>query len=213
MERISNALRRLVDARLTRLDYGALHPATVLVDHGNMTLDVQPDSPKLPQMTDVPLAGILPNCRVKVRAEARVFVGFENGEPTKPRCHVFDSGVLELIDIRTGYGQSITIDDDRGNTSRDKEYINKRIIIKDAKGQTITMSAKDGAEFIELKDFFGQTITLDPITQHVEVKANLTVNIRAGVAVHIDAPLVNAGGRPVAHVGDKTTVGGVILPV
>lgn len=201
IERTSRALRQIIKGLLAPIDYYAMYPATVIKDHGDMTLDVEPDSEKLPQMTRLPLLGILPNCRVKVKKGARVFVGFENGEPTKPRCYVFDSGVLELLELRTGLGHTIIMEDDRGQRSGDDVYAKPHLQIKSKSGHQLMLWDKAGQEKIELKDKVGQVITMDSIAQKISVKANVQINL--------DAPLVTVGNIPVARVGDLA-VGGVV---
>lgn len=205
IERTSRALRQIIKGLLAPIDYYAMYPATVIKDHGDMRLDVEPDSEKLPQMTRLPLLGILPSCRVKVKKGARVFVGFENGEPTKPRCHVFDSGVLELLELRTGLGHSIIMEDDRGQRSGDDIYAKPYLQIESQAGHKVKLWDMAGQEKIEIKDKVGQVILMDSVAQKINVKANTQISL--------DAPIILAGGKPVAHVGDKTSTGGVILPV
>ncbi|PZA07755.1 MULTISPECIES: hypothetical protein [unclassified Meiothermus] len=85
-ERLKQALREIT--RDGRIDYQALYPARVLVDHGDMTLDLEPDDAKLPLLVRVPLRVFLPGAYVKVRPGARTLLSFENGDPAQPAAHL-----------------------------------------------------------------------------------------------------------------------------
>jgi hypothetical protein len=90
------ALANFIRAVVGPVDYYAQHPARVLAQNGDGTLELQPDSPRIPALSAVPLRG-LPGVAVKVAAGARVLVGFESGNPGAPVAMLWEaSGLLEL---------------------------------------------------------------------------------------------------------------------
>ena len=203
-DRIRDALRTIVRGAQPTVDYFALHPATVLKDHGTHELDLQPDHPDLPLLVRVPLRLHLPGVTVKVKTGARVLLAFEDGAPEKPIAHVWQSGTLELIEIRTGLGHTIRVDDDRGATSLDSAYTAPKITVRDKAGNTLLLDATPGAERLELLDLAGSKVTLDPVATTILVSATGDVHVEAGGSINL------AGGTAaVARVGD-TVAGGVI---
>lgn len=92
------------------VDYYASYACTVIYDHGDMTVDLEPDSPKLAKMTRIPVANVLPSCRVKVQRGARVMLTFQDGRADKPQCTVWEQAALQWLEIDTGQGQRIRID-------------------------------------------------------------------------------------------------------
>lgn len=159
------------------VDYLALFPCTVLRDHGDHTLDLSPEHTGLPQMTKVRLLQPLPGCRVKIKAGSQVLLQFQQGDPARPIVSNFASATLEKLELVTGKGQKIVLDDDRGEVSpEDQLYQRPSVLVQDQAGQKVEMMPNTG------------TIT---------VSANTTVNI--------NAPSVSlaGGGPPVARVGDQ----------
>lgn len=94
----------------------ALYPATVLVDHGDMHLDLKPDHPDLPTMVRVPLRVYLPGAYVRVRPQSRVLLGFEGGDLRRPAAYLWQSGSLAVVEIRTEGGRAVRLDDEEGRT-------------------------------------------------------------------------------------------------
>ncbi|MFC6592423.1 hypothetical protein ACFP81_10730 [Deinococcus lacus] len=183
------------------VDYLALYPAEVLRDHGDHTLDLRPEHPLLPEMTHVRLVQPLPGTRIKLKAGGTVLLGFQAGDPARPLAQHYGAAELELLDIVTGQGQSIRIDDDRGQRSPDESsYANPTIRVQDAAGQQVELRPKAGE--IRLR---ANTRVLVDSASEVQVKGE-TVNIKAQAAT-IDAASVRlaGGGPPVARVGDTIT--------
>ena len=111
-DRLKNALRILT--REPRIDYLALYPATVLTDHGDMTLDLRPDDERLPYLVRVPLRVFLPGAYVKVKPGSRVLIGFEGADPAKPIAHLWEAGSTLIVEISTEGGRRVRIDDEAG---------------------------------------------------------------------------------------------------
>lgn len=83
-DRLKAGLDALV-ANVTRAaQYHALYPCTVLGQSGDGPLDLQPDSPSLPALVQVPIRAPTPGTRIKVSQGARCLVAFESGAATGP---------------------------------------------------------------------------------------------------------------------------------
>lgn len=113
-ERLKKSLRVLV--REARIDYLALYPARVLLDHGNMQLDLEPDDARLPLLVRVPLRVFLPGAYVKVQAGSRVLLGFEAGDPAKPVAYLWEAGGTIIVEVTTVAGRKVRLDDETGKT-------------------------------------------------------------------------------------------------
>lgn len=222
-ERLKAVFGRFTQQLTRRLDYQALYPGTVLIDHGNMTLDVRPDLPKvaaaLPDLVEIPLKVIFPGLvSVKLTAGARVLVGFEHGDPSRPFAQPYSAADLELVVITTGKGQQITMSDDRGQRSGDNVYAEPFIEIRDQMGQFIKWTTTPEQEKIRAEDLAGNYWLLDS-TPGAE-KAVLAD--KAGNRVLCDAVanlirldtntkvLINGGGVAVAKLGSVTSDGATI---
>lgn len=90
------ALANFIRAVVGPVDYYAQHPARVLAQNSDGSLELQPDSARVPALSAVPIRG-LPGVTVKVATGARVLVGFEGGSPSAPIATLWEaSGLLEL---------------------------------------------------------------------------------------------------------------------
>lgn len=225
LDRFWAAIQDLVRSSVPVVDYFAAYPATVLICHGDNTLDVRPDSPRLADLTDVPLRGFVPGALVKVKKGARVLLHFDEGDRAKPFVRPdWDAGALEYLMIPTGLGQRFILDDDR-----DGGYANPIVRLENHMGEKLEFLAtpkiarfqgRDG-EKLEidenaktLKLIAGtEVITLDKVAKTITITSLLgvTINTTAGDTT-INASgqvLLGGGGAPVARVGD-TVSGGVI---
>lgn len=99
-DRIKDALIRFIETAMSRVDYFALYPAKVISQNGDGSLELRPDSTKLPQdLSKVPIRLGLPGVEVKVAAGARVLLGFENGNPNSPVATLWEKHSLNEIII------------------------------------------------------------------------------------------------------------------
>jgi hypothetical protein len=154
LERFKRALVAFIRNATRRMDYLAMYPATVLKDHGNHELDLQPDHPALPALVRVPLRLGLPGATIKVKSGARVLLGFDNGDPDKPACHLWQAGTLEYLQVRTGLGLKLTLDDDRDNA-----YL---------------------APVATFEDYQGNKVTADPTANAILINTNTKVLVNGG---------------------------------
>lgn len=85
---IRAGLASIIDERirLAGVDYLALYPARVVVQRSDGTLDVQPDSPRIPPMTERPYRGPVHGARLTIPAGARVLVGFASADLRAAYC-------------------------------------------------------------------------------------------------------------------------------
>jgi len=100
------ALSNLIK-RETQTDYFALYPARVVAQNVDGTLEVRLDSPAMPGMSRLPIRHGLPGVTaIEVQTGARVLVGFEGAQPSKPFACLWEgagnmtrirlTGVLEV---------------------------------------------------------------------------------------------------------------------
>jgi hypothetical protein len=95
---LGGVLTRLINRVMSRVDYYTLYASRVVVQHADGTIDVIPDDPRMPSKAHVPIRS-LPGTKVKVVAGARVLLGFENGDPSKPIASTWEEGGLEALEI------------------------------------------------------------------------------------------------------------------
>ncbi len=91
-DRLLGALRATVQALVGRVDYLALYPCKVVAQQASGLLDLRPETPRLPDLSGVPLRVGLPGARVEVPQGGRVLVGFEGGDPRLPFACLFETG-------------------------------------------------------------------------------------------------------------------------
>ncbi len=93
----ASLVERLV---LPRLDPLALYPARVVSQQDDGTLDVKPDDTRWgPGLSRVPVRHGLPGVSVRVRQGARILVGFEGGDITRPFASLWEPGSLDTLTV------------------------------------------------------------------------------------------------------------------
>jgi hypothetical protein len=100
---LSETLQRAVLAALPSLLYLQLHPARVVAQDGDDSLQVVPDSSLVPPMAGVPLRAGYPGLHLRVLPGARVLVSFEDGDPARPiAIPAWDTadGVVESVTLK-----------------------------------------------------------------------------------------------------------------
>jgi hypothetical protein len=96
-DRIKWSLLALVSQATARFDFHAFYAATVKSQGADGSLGLVFDDARFPPMDGVPIRLGLPGVTVKVSSGSRVLVGFENGDPSKPRASLWDvSGLVEI---------------------------------------------------------------------------------------------------------------------
>lgn len=195
-------LGRVIRQVMVHVDYLGLYPCRILRDHGDHHLDLQPDHPQLPKLTRIPLVPPIPGAQIKVKAGGSALVMFQHGDPSRPLVlHII--GTLEYLNIVTGKGQHLTLDDDRGHTSDDKVYAKPSVVIEDMAGQTLDFQARPGAETVTLRDRAGQELYFNAVPKTVTLRGITHLSLAAALVALAD------GGPAVARVGDAVRVTGV----
>lgn len=194
-------IERTVRQIMRHTDYHALRPATLLRDHGDHTVDVQPQVAGWPALSRIPLHVGLPSVAVKLKSGSPMLLFFEEGNPAQPRAECRAGAALEYLQVRTGKGQTLTLDDDRGQQSPENaEYTQPFARLEDQAGQVVELWAEEGKEHVTVRDKAGQTIVLDPVALTVTVIGTTTVQVTAAQIV------LNGGVQGVARVGDSVEV-------
>jgi hypothetical protein len=93
------ALDALVRHTMREVLWHARFPARVVRQNADLTLDLDPDDDRLPDLVAVPLRLPVPGATVKVAAGCRVLVAFEAGDPRRPIAEVWESGTLNELAI------------------------------------------------------------------------------------------------------------------
>lgn len=96
LDRLRSALAAVVRQLTGHTDFHAVYLAEVRGQNDDLTVELRPESPRLGDFSRVPLRG-LPGVQVKVKKGARVLLGFENGDPTRPYASAFSADSLQEI--------------------------------------------------------------------------------------------------------------------
>jgi hypothetical protein len=110
-DRILAALERIVGQIFARVDYMALYPCNIDSQNGDGTLELTPDNEKIKGLSKVPLRVGIPGCEVKVSPGAKVLLGFEDGNPSKPYAALFTADSLKELNITASAKVSVTCPD------------------------------------------------------------------------------------------------------
>lgn len=86
-----------------QFDYFGSYDVRVAKQNDNGTLELIPDSSRIPGLSNVPIRG-LPGCKVKVSPGARATLRFLDGSPAKP--YVADFEPSSLVELQLGEGAS-----------------------------------------------------------------------------------------------------------
>jgi hypothetical protein len=98
LDAIKAGLEAFIANRTARLDYCALYPCTVVSQSGQL-LELQPDSDKVPPISNVPLRLGLPGVEVTVAPGSRVLLGFEAADPRRPVATVWEASSLQSLTL------------------------------------------------------------------------------------------------------------------
>jgi hypothetical protein len=107
LDRMKAALAAYVRSLFAGLDYYASYPAKVVAQNGDGTLELQPDDPRIPGLSNVPIRYGVPGVKATVASGARVLLGFAAGDPGKPQAELWESAVPTEIVIGTGSTQPV----------------------------------------------------------------------------------------------------------
>lgn len=99
--RILDGLARLVAALTRRVDHLALYPCTVVAQRADGTLDLRAEDPRLGSPASVPYR-TLRGLSVTVAPGARVLLGFEGGDPSRPVALFWELGDATVVRVNGG---------------------------------------------------------------------------------------------------------------
>ena len=101
LDRLSKAVKAVVEAFTSKIDYLALYPGEVYSQDADGGLQIFPDNQRIPKFAGVPLRTAFPQCKVEVPKGTRVLLGFEEGDPSKPYASLWDSkaGSVTLVTL------------------------------------------------------------------------------------------------------------------
>ena len=92
-------LAAIIEIVMRRVDYHACYVARVVAQTADGALEVIPDNTAIPPMTGVSIRYGIPGVSAKVKAGARVLVGFEGGDPSRPIATVWESAAVTELRI------------------------------------------------------------------------------------------------------------------
>jgi hypothetical protein len=83
---------------ITQVDYLAAYKCKVVFQNGDGTLELQPDDPRIPPLSNVPIFYGIPGVTATIKAGSRVLLEFANGDPSNRIATVWEkSSVSELV--------------------------------------------------------------------------------------------------------------------
>lgn len=99
--RILGGLARLVAALTRRVDHLALYPCTVVAQRADGTLDLRAEDARLGSPASIPYR-TLRGLSVEVAVGARVLLGFEGGDPSRPVALLWELGDATVVRVNGG---------------------------------------------------------------------------------------------------------------
>lgn len=134
------ALRAIIDHQLRGLLRLPHFPAKVIVQHGDLTVDVAPDSPYLPGLSGLQLRTFVPGATIKIAPGTRVAVVFEDGDRTRPvAVPVFDQDAGELLELHLGdAGTDIVLAEGTKGVVRVDDVLGNLQFVPGSSGATLT---------------------------------------------------------------------------
>jgi hypothetical protein len=109
LDAMKSAFAAFVRGLFPNIDALALYPCRVLAQNADGSLELQPDSDRLPGYSNVPLRLGLPGCSATVAAGARVLLGFENGEPSSPVAMLWGPASATALQLGDGPAQPVVL--------------------------------------------------------------------------------------------------------
>lgn len=98
---LAERLHAIVEAIIgPRLDYRAAYPSRVAAQHADGSLDLVPDSSRVPACTKVPIRYGVPGVTAKVAVGSRALLEFAEGDPSKPVATLWESASVTEVTIR-----------------------------------------------------------------------------------------------------------------
>lgn len=99
LDRMKAALAAYVRSLFAGLDYYASYPAKVVAQNADGTLELQPDDPRIPGLSNVPIRYGVPGVKATVASGARILLGFAGGDPGKPQAELWESASVTRLQV------------------------------------------------------------------------------------------------------------------
>lgn len=97
---LANSLAAIARREVARFDYNALYPAEVQAQRGDGSLDLRLLGDAMVAPPSVPIRIGIPGVSVKVIPGARVLLGFEAGDPSRPYAALWGEDSLKELTIK-----------------------------------------------------------------------------------------------------------------
>jgi hypothetical protein len=98
-DRYFAGFRDLVRRAVPGIDYQAAYPSKVVAQNGDGTLELRPDTERMPNVPRVPIRTFAPGVTLKVAAGARCLLEFEEGDPRRPIATFWDGAGLTEVQL------------------------------------------------------------------------------------------------------------------
>lgn len=90
------------------LDYQRVYRCKVLKQHADLRrVDVQPDDPRLPPMSAIPLRVGIPGLDVTITKGHRLSVGWDDGQPDLPFAALWEPGTLGTTPVKVTFNAGV----------------------------------------------------------------------------------------------------------
>lgn len=101
LDRQKSGLGDFVQAQFPDLPYRASYGGRVVVQRGANSFDFEPDDPRVPSMSGIPIKLPFPgfSLQLDVAENPRATLMFDNADPSKPELHVWEAPGLLSVDI------------------------------------------------------------------------------------------------------------------
>ncbi|MBI2388632.1 MAG: hypothetical protein HYV09_03360 [Deltaproteobacteria bacterium] len=111
LDRFKGSLVSIIRSVMSEVDYHKPYPARVVVQDSDGTLQLKPDSDRIPGLTGVPIRYGIPGVTARVPPGTRCIVEFENGDSRTPIVTAFEPGALIELSFDGGSRSIARVDD------------------------------------------------------------------------------------------------------
>lgn len=111
-DRTKQAFASAVLAQVPAIDYLASYGGKVVSQGGANAFDFQPDDPRIPDMSGIPIRLPFPGFQLTINAGAspRAMAGWDGGDPSKPQIRLWEDPGLATLVVTASQKQSFVAD-------------------------------------------------------------------------------------------------------
>lgn len=101
LDRIKAPLAAFVRAAVPQIDFLAAYPGQVVNQRGPNSFDIQPDDPRMPGCSGIPIKLPFPgfSLTLDTSKSPRAMLAFANGSPSSPEIHLWEAPGAAVIEI------------------------------------------------------------------------------------------------------------------